>query len=154
SSVLTSEVKKYPKEKQYDYALKQGMPVPFVEIRGRNEFGFIPWDGTTMGELEVRGPFIAASYYKDEGSQAKFTEDGWLKTGDIVTISEDGFIEITDRTKDLIKSGGEWISSVALETSLMCHPSVMEAAVIAIADDKWMERPFAYVVPKDGKNIS
>jgi fatty-acyl-CoA synthase len=154
TSVMTSKLQKASKEKQYDHAMKQGLPVPFVEIRGRNEFGFIPWDGNTMGELEVRGPWVASSYYKDPESQGKFTSDGWLKTGDIVTISEDGFIEITDRSKDLIKSGGEWISSVALENSLMDHPSILEAAVIGVPDNKWMERPFAYVVPKEGKSVS
>ena len=90
----------------------------------------------------------------DTEQQGKFTDDGWLKTGDIVTISEDGCIEIKDRSKDVIKSGGEWISSVALENSLMGHPSVLEAAVIGIPDDKWMERPFAYVVLKEGKIFS
>ncbi len=90
----------------------------------------------------------------DTEQQGKFTDDGWLKTGDIVTISEDGCIEIKDRSKDVIKSGGEWISSVALENSLMAHPSILEAAVIAIPDDKWIERPFAYVVLKEGKNFS
>ncbi|HTS44343.1 MAG TPA: long-chain fatty acid--CoA ligase [Puia sp.] len=154
SSVTTRKLAKASKEEQYDYAIKQGMPVPFVEIRGRNEFGFIPWDGKTMGELEVRGPWVASSYYHDTEPTGKFTADGWLKTGDIVTISEDGFIEIKDRSKDLIKSGGEWISSVALENSLMGHPSVLEAAVIAVPDTKWMERPFAYVVLKEGKQVS
>jgi fatty-acyl-CoA synthase len=107
-----------------------------------------------MGELEVRGPFVAASYYLETESQEKFTADGWLKTGDIATIDEDGCIDIKDRSKDLIKSGGEWISSVALENSLMCHPSVHEAAVIAVPDNKWMERPYAYVVLKEGKTVS
>lgn len=154
TSVTTSKLQKASKEEQYDHAIKQGLPVPYVEIRGRNESGFIPWDGNTMGELEVRGPWVASSYYRDTESQEKFAADGWLKTGDIVTISEDGFIEIKDRSKDLIKSGGEWISSVALENSLMDHPCVLEAAVIAVPDVKWMERPFAYVVPKQGSTVS
>ncbi len=155
TSVMTSKLEKASKDEQYDHIAKQGLPVPFVEIRGRNEFGLITWDGLTMGELEVRGPWICSSYYnEEEASGEKFTQDGWLKTGDIVTISEDGFIEIKDRSKDVIKSGGEWISSVALENSLMGHPSILEAAVIAIPDDKWVERPFAYVVLKEGKNFS
>jgi fatty-acyl-CoA synthase len=155
TSVMTSKLEKASKEEQYAHIAKQGLPVPFVEIRGRNEFGLIPWDGLMMGELEVRGPWICSSYYKEEETTGeKFTQDGWLKTGDIVTISEDGFIEIKDRSKDVIKSGGEWISSVALENSLMGHPSILEAAVIAIPDDKWIERPFAYVVLKEGKNFS
>lgn len=154
TSVVTAEMERAPKEEQYDHATKQGRPVPFVEIRGRNEFGLIPWDGETAGELEVRGPFIAASYYGDADPGGKFTPDGWLKTGDIVTISREGYIEIKDRSKDVIKSGGEWISSVALENALMCHPSVLEAAVIGVPDEKWMERPFAYVVPKEGQPVS
>jgi fatty-acyl-CoA synthase len=153
TAVVTSQLEKASKEEQYDRATKQGLPVPLLEIRGRGESGIIPWDGVTMGELEVRGPFVASSYYREEGSGGKFTADGWLRTGDIVTIGEDGCIEIKDRSKDVIKSGGEWISSIALENTLMGHPSVFEAAVIAIPDSKWMERPFAYVVPKEGKTI-
>ena len=154
TSVTTTKLQSATREEQYGHAIKQGMPVPFVEIRGRNESGFIPWDGTTMGELEVRGPWVAASYYRIADENEKFTPDGWLRTGDIVTISEDGFIEIADRSKDLIKSGGEWISSVALENALMDHPSVLEAAVIAVPDEKWIERPFAYIVPRKEKNVS
>jgi len=154
TAILTSKHEEVSDEERYDHLTKQGFPVAFVEIRGRNEFGLIPWDGNTMGELEVRGPFVAAAYYNDIETQGKFTADGWLKTGDIVTISEDGCIEIKDRSKDLIKSGGEWISSQALENALMGHPSVLEAAVIAVPDVKWMERPFAYVVLKEGKTVS
>jgi fatty-acyl-CoA synthase len=154
TAVLTSKLAKAPIEEQYDRATKQGLPVPFVEIRGRNENGLIPWDGITMGELEVRGPWVASGYYQDSASQEKFTADGWLKTGDIVTIAGDGCIEIKDRSKDVVKSGGEWISSIALENALMGHPSILEAAVIAIPDEKWTERPFAYVVPKEGASVS
>ena len=107
-----------------------------------------------MGELEVRGPWVCSSYYLDGDPNEKFTADGWLRTGDIVTIGKDGCIEIKDRSKDVIKSGGEWISSVELENSLIGHPSVLEAAVIAIPNEKWVERPFAYVVMKEGKTIS
>jgi len=142
------------KAEKYDHAVRQGFPIPFLEIRGRNESGEIPWDGNTVGELEVRGPCVAASYYDDTDPGGKFTGDGWLKTGDIASISEDGCIEIKDRSKDVIKSGGEWISSVALENALMGHPSVLEAAVIAVPDQKWMERPFAYIVLRDGKTAS
>jgi fatty-acyl-CoA synthase len=154
TSVVTSKLAKASKEEQYDHATKQGRPIPLIEIRGRNESGLVPWDGMTMGELEVRGPWVASTYYRDNDANKKFTSDGWLKTGDIATISEDGFIEIKDRSKDLIKSGGEWISSVALENSLMCHPSVLEAAVIGVPDTKWMERPHAYLVLKEGKTVS
>jgi fatty-acyl-CoA synthase len=154
TAVLTTEIAQASKEEQYDYGTKQGQPAPFVEIRGRNESGIIPWDGITMGELEVRGPWVVSSYYKDPQQDDKFTADGWFRTGDIVTISENGCIEIKDRSKDVIKSGGEWISSVALENSLMSHPCVLEACVIAVPDDKWMERPFAYVVPREAKEVS
>jgi len=151
---VTSAIEKLPKEEQYNQRAKQGLPTPFVEVRGRNEDGFIPWDGVTMGELEVRGPWVCAAYYHTDESSEKFTDDGWLKTGDVVTIDENGYIEIKDRSKDLIKSGGEWISSVALENCLMAHDCVLEAAVIAVPDERWIERPFAYVVLKEGKMIS
>ena len=154
TSVIHSELKKASKEEQYDHAMKQGQPIPLVEIRGRNETGLIPWDGITLGELEVRGPWVAASYYRDTTANTKFTSDGWLKTGDIVTIDENGFIEIRDRSKDMIKSGGEWISSVALENALMNHPAVLEAAVVGVPDARWMERPHAYLVLKEGKKVS
>lgn len=154
TAVVTSKLDNASGEEHLDHATKQGFPIPFLEIRGRNENGLIPWDGITVGELEVRGPCVVSSYYRDEGPGGKFTEDGWLKTGDIAAISEDGCVEIKDRSKDVIKSGGEWISSIALENALMGHPSVLEAAVIAIPDKKWMERPFVYVVPKAGKAVS
>jgi fatty-acyl-CoA synthase len=152
--VMPSQLEQASKEVQYDRATKQGLPVPFVEIRGRNEFGLIPWDGQTMGELEVRGPWVCASYYRDTDPAGKFTADGWLRTGDIVSIGDDGCIEIKDRSKDVIKSGGEWISSIALENALMAHPAVQEAAVIAVPDKKWIERPFAYIVLKSGQTAS
>jgi len=154
TSILTSKLSDENKETQYDYAIKPGLPLPFVEIRGRNDSDeLIPHDGIAMGELEVRGPWIISAYYKDTSTE-KFTTDGWFRTGDIVTIDPDGFIEIKDRSKDVIKSGGEWISSQALENVLMCHPAVLEAAVIAVPDDKWMERPFACVVLREGKAAS
>jgi fatty-acyl-CoA synthase len=153
TAAITSTLEKASKDEQYDHAAKQGFPVPFVEVRGRNEAGLIPWNGSSMGELEVRGPWVAAAYYSDAEPGGKFTPDGWLKTGDIVAISEEGCIEIKDRSKDVIKSGGEWISSVALENALMAHPSVLEAAVIAVPDEKWGERPFAYVVVKEEKTV-
>ena len=135
-------------EEQYGARYRQGRPSPFIEIRARGEQGLVPWDARTMGELEVRGPWIAGAYYNDDEAVDRFTEDGWFRTGDIVTIDERGAIAIQDRAKDLIKSGGEWISSIALETALMGHPAVAEAAVIAVADEKWGERPLAAVVLK------
>jgi fatty-acyl-CoA synthase len=135
----------------YAYRATQGMPAPFVETRARNESGEVPWDGYTMGELEVRGPWVAAAYYESEEAADKFTPDGWFRTGDIVTIAPDGHLVIQDRSKDLVKSGGEWISSVALESFLMDHPDVAEAAVVAVAHPKWAERPLAIVVPRAGR---
>jgi len=147
-SSIASEHLTLPFDEQFAYRSKQGKPVTFVEIRGRNENGYIPWDGKTMGELEVRGPWIAKAYYKSENEKDKFTEDGWFCTGDIVTIEPNGYIEIKDRSKDVIKSGGEWISSVALEGAIMGHSAVLEAAVFAIQHPKWGERPMAAVVLK------
>jgi len=141
-------------EERYRYRAKQGTPLPYVEIRGRGDQGLVPWDGQTMGELEVRGPWVASSYYNSEGADSRFTDDGWFRTGDIVTIAPDGCIEIADRTKDLVKSGGEWISTVALENALMGHPSVAEAAVIAVPHPKWDERPLAVVVLKAGESAA
>ena len=103
----------------------------------------MPWDGETMGELEVRGVWVSSAYYETPEGADRWTDDGWFKTGDIVTIEPHGYIEIQDRSKDLVKSGGEWISTVALENALMGHPAVAEAAVIAVPDEKWSERPLA-----------
>jgi fatty-acyl-CoA synthase len=141
-------------EEQFAYRGRQGRPVPFVEIRSRNAEGLVPWDGTTMGELEVRGPWVARAYFGVEGGDDRFTDDGWFRTGDIVTIDEYGTIAIQDRAKDLIKSGGEWISSQALENALMGHPAVAEAAVIPVPHPKWDERPLAVVVLRSGLNTS
>ena len=143
-----------PEAEQFRYRAKQGTPMPFVEIRARGESGLARWDGQTMGELEVRGPWVARQYYNADGPDSRFTDDGWFKTGDIVTITGSGCIEIADRTKDLVKSGGEWISSVVLETALMGHPAVAEAAVVAVPHEKWDERPLAVVVFKPGQQAS
>ena len=132
----------------------QGYPVAFVEARHVDEAGGkLPWDGATMGELEVRGPWVASSYFGDEGKD-RFTGDGWFKTGDVVTIDGEGYVRITDRAKDVIKSGGEWISSVSLENAIMSHPAVLEAAVFAGQHEKWQERPLAAVAFKPGKSAS
>jgi fatty-acyl-CoA synthase len=125
-----------------------GRPVFGVELRVVDDGKEVAWDGDSVGEIEVRGPWITGSYYKDD-SPEKFN-DGWLKTGDVGVINEKGFIQITDRAKDVIKSGGEWISTVELENALMAHSDVVEAAVIGVPDEKWDERPLACVVLKEG----
>jgi fatty-acyl-CoA synthase len=132
-----------------------GQPVFGVESRIAGPTGEeLPWDGESSGELQVRGPWIASSYYNDPRSPDSFTEDGWLKTGDVATIDHHGYIRLVDRTKDVIKSGGEWISSVDLENELMAHPQVAEAAVIGVAHPKWQERPLACVVLKPGETAT
>ena len=151
---LPTVVEALPEDEKLEYRAKQGNPVPFVEIRARGDEGFVPWDGKSLGELEVRGPWVARRYYNAPEGDDKFTDDGWFTTGDIVTIDEYGFIKITDRTKDLIKSGGEWISSVELENALMAHPAVSQAAVIAIPHEKWDERPLAAIVLKEGESAT
>ncbi|MER3557905.1 MAG: long-chain fatty acid--CoA ligase [Thermus sp.] len=148
-SLLKSYMEDLSEEEKYAYRAKQGLPVPFVEVRVVNEEGEAPWDGKTMGELQVRGPWVAASYYNLPEAQDRWTEDGWFRTGDVATIDPEGYVKITDRTKDLIKSGGEWISSVDLENALMGHPKVAEAAVIAVPHPRWQERPLAVVVLKE-----
>ena len=125
----------------------QGRPVFGVEVRLVGEDGNEqPWDGRSVGEIEVRGNWIASAYYRDPSGE-RF-HDGWLRTGDVAAIDPDGYIRIADRTKDLIKSGGEWISSVALESMIMGHPDVAEAAVIAVPHERWSERPLACVVAR------
>ena len=127
-----------------------GIPVPFVERRVVNEQGEVPWDGETMGEVQLRGPWVAASYYNLPAENDKWTEDGWFRSGDVGTINPEGYLRIVDRAKDLIKSGGEWISSVDLENALVGHPEIREAAVIAVAHPLWQERPVAVIVVHDG----
>jgi fatty-acyl-CoA synthase len=141
-------------EEYWDNRAKQGKPLPWVQLRIVGDDGEeAPWDGVATGELEVRGPWIAASYYSDESGADRF-HDGWLRTGDIASIDERAFIQITDRSKDVIKSGGEWISSVELENEVMAHPDVIEAAVIAKPDEKWAERPLCCVVVREGADLS
>jgi fatty-acyl-CoA synthase len=137
-----------PEAERFAIRAKQGLAVPGVDIRATDESGKeIAWDGKAFGELQVRGPWIISSYYNDERSAGSFT-DGWFRTGDVVTIDPEGFMQIVDRTKDLVKSGGEWISSQYLENAIMAHPKVLEAAVIAVTHPKWQERPLACIVPK------
>jgi fatty-acyl-CoA synthase len=132
-----------------NYRAKQGYPVPLVDLRIADLVSGeeLPWDGTTFGEIQIRGPWITGSYYHDQNPAEKFM-DGWFRTGDVATIDSEGYLEIVDRTKDVIKSGGEWISSVQLEGIIMGHPQVLEAAVVGLPHPKWQERPVAIVVPK------
>jgi fatty-acyl-CoA synthase len=146
---LKPELSERDPNEQLDYRAKQGPGVPGVETRVLDSDGNeVPHDGQTMGELMVRGPWVTGAYYNDPSGAASYTDDGWFRTGDVVTVDAAGYIEIADRTKDLIRSGGEWISSVALENALMAHPKVLEAAVIAVPDERWAERPLACVVPR------
>ena len=131
-------------DEAYSVRALQGRVVPLVEYRLDEQAG---------GELQVRGPTIASSYYSDESGAGKFTEDGWLRTGDVAEVTDGAFIKLVDRTKDLVKSGGEWISSVELENAIMAHPDVLEAAVIAMADERWGERPCACVVRREGSDL-
>ena len=135
---------------QYEFAAMAGLPFPLVEVRVRVDDEEMPWDGQSMGELEVRGPWVASSYYDDQEQADRWTDDGWFRTGDLATIHPRGFVQVKDRLKDVIKSGGEWISSVELENALMGHPAVAEAAVIGVPDEKWQERPLAVVVLNPG----
>ena len=135
---------------KWDIKATQGYPVSGVEIRIMDEGGStLPWDGSSVGELQVRGAWVAKRYFRQDPASVaeQFTKDEWFRTGDVASITAEGYMKITDRTKDLIKSGGEWISSVELENALVAHPKVKEAAVIAIPDEKWNERPMALIVP-------
>jgi fatty-acyl-CoA synthase len=157
----TSPVASYsrPPEGEHDDAYwddraKQGRPLPWVELRLIDgDGGEVPWDGESTGEIEVRGPWIASSYFRDASGDQKF-DSGWLRTGDIAAVDGKGFVQITDRAKDVIKSGGEWISSVELENEVMSHPDVIEAAVIAKPDERWAERPLCCVVLRDGASTT
>ena len=147
-----AELRDASQDERYRRAAMAGVPVPLVELRVRGDDGSDQaWDGKSVGEIQVRGPFITASYHEVPTDGEKFTVDGWLRTGDVAAVDSLGFVRISDRTKDLIKSGGEWISSVDLENAIMAHPAVAEAAVIAIPDEKWSERPLACVVLRPGQ---
>jgi fatty-acyl-CoA synthase len=145
-STLKSHMRSWTEDEQYRVRVRQGRALPFMEVRVVNDHGEAPWDGTTMGELHVRGPWVASSYFNAPGTEDRWTADGWLRTGDIATIDQEGYVQIADRAKDLVKSGGEWISSVDLENALVAHPAVREAGVIAVPHPKWDERPVAVVV--------
>jgi fatty-acyl-CoA synthase len=155
-SKLRRETEELPPEEQYRLLSKAGIPVPGIEVRIIDEEGEeVPKNGEDFGELQVRGPWVVDEYHdRPDANAESFTDDGWLKTGDIATMDEHGFIDIVDRKKDVIKSGGEWISSVDLENELMAHEAVAEATVIAVPHEKWQERPMACVVLAGGADAS
>jgi acyl-CoA synthetase (AMP-forming)/AMP-acid ligase II len=161
---LKSHMRQFSEDAQYEVRGKQGWPAPFVDLRvmrpanpaeglaGKSVEA--PWDGETVGELEIRGPWVAGSYFEAPGEAYRWTEDGWFKTGDMANIDEEGIVKLVDRAKDLVKSGGEWISSVDLENTLMGHPAVKEAAVVGVPHPKWQERPLAAIVLHDGAKVT
>jgi len=145
------EMDQLPPDEHYAARGRQGLAAPLVDLRVHDEAGQeVPWDGVSRGEVHLRGPWVASAYHKTPDTSDKWTEDGWFRTGDVVNIDQHGSIKIVDRTKDMIKSGGEWISSVDLENALVAHPAVREAAVVGVPHPKWAERPLAAIVLKPG----
>jgi fatty-acyl-CoA synthase len=143
-------------EELADLRASIGIPAPGVDLRVVDQITGekVPWDGTSRGEIQASGPWIARTYYNDERSAESFTDDGWLRTGDVATVDGEGYMRIVDRTKDVVKSGGEWISSVELENEIMAHEEVAEAAVIGVKHPKWGERPMACVVVREGSQLT
>jgi fatty-acyl-CoA synthase len=155
SSVLRRYMADWSDDQKYVQRTKQGIPAAFLEARITRVDGTrAPHDGSSIGELEVRGPWAASSYYDLSEEADRWTSDGWFRTGDMGHIDEHGYLKLVDRSKDLIKSGGEWISSVDLENALMGHPAVKEAAVVGVPHPKWQERPLAVVVLHDEANTT
>ena len=150
---LKSSMREWPEEEKYQVRAKQGWPVPLLEMRIMRPEGEAPWDGETPGEVEVRGPWVAREYYESPDQGHRWSKDGWFRTGDVGTIDSDGVMKVVDRAKDLVKSGGEWISSVDLENTLMGHPAVKEACVVGVPHPRWQERPLAAIVLKDGAAV-
>jgi fatty-acyl-CoA synthase len=151
---LRPEMDQWPWERQLDVLESAGRPVIGLKVKIVDENGDeLPHDGEAFGELLIRGPWIAAEYYKDPRSSQSFV-DGWLRTGDVCKITPDGYVRITDRAKDVIKSGGEWISSLDLENAIMAHPAVAEATVVGLKHVKWQERPAAFVVLRPGAEVT
>jgi fatty-acyl-CoA synthase len=152
---IKSELAGLDEEAKADFRATGGFAAPLVELRvvepGTTKP--LPWDGVESGELQARGPWIAATYYEDERAGESFTDDGWLRTGDVARVDSHGYVSLVDRTKDLVKSGGEWISSVELEIEIMAHPKVVEAAVVGVPSTKWGERPLACVVVVPGETL-
>ncbi|WP_245645638.1 long-chain fatty acid--CoA ligase [Pseudonocardia acaciae] len=156
ASTVRSHHAAMTEDQRADVRARQGQAFPLVDLRlvDPDTGEEVPWDDQHSGEIQAAGPWVAREYYKGEGGGAQFTEDGWLRTGDVATADSYGFIRLVDRTKDLVKSGGEWISSVELENEIMAHPKVAEAAVIAIPHQRWVERPMACVVTKPGETLT
>jgi fatty-acyl-CoA synthase len=157
----TGRIKSYldeelSEDEKADYRAMQGLISVGVDFRVVDPvtLASVPWDGEARGELQVAGSWIAREYYNDDRSPESFTDDGWLRTGDVATVNAEGYLRLVDRTKDVVKSGGEWISSVELENEIMAHPKVAEAAVIGVAHRKWSERPLACVVPRPGEELT
>ncbi|MFM7069761.1 MAG: AMP-binding enzyme, partial [Actinomycetes bacterium] len=155
-AVIRSGLDDRSADEQADLRASQGPAVLGVELRivDQSSGEPMPWDGVARGELQAAGPWITATYFNDERSAESFTDDGWLRTGDVAVMSPEGYVRIVDRTKDVVKSGGEWISSVELENEIMAHPKVAEAAVIGVPHPKWSERPLACVVVKPGETLT
>jgi fatty-acyl-CoA synthase len=153
---IRSEVQDLPEAQLADIRATAGLAPPGVEMRivDGDSGEVLPWDDNSSGELECRGPWVARQYYRTDEPGEQFTADGWLRTGDVAAISPLGYLRLVDRTKDLVKSGGEWISSVELENEIMSHPKVAEAAVIAVSHPKWSERPLACVVVRPGEELT
>jgi fatty-acyl-CoA synthase len=154
TSYIKPELEGADEDERFRRKALAGVPVPLVDLRIMGESGVEPWDGKSVGEVQVRGPFITGSYHELPVDGSTHTLDGWLRTGDVGSLDAEGYLRITDRTKDLIKSGGEWISSVDLEVALMAHPAVLEAAVIAVPHEKWTERPIACIVFRKGQSAT
>ncbi|WP_276306231.1 AMP-binding protein [Halomarina halobia] len=151
NTLVTTEIQDLPEDEQYELRTKPGIPIPGAELRLRGEDGEpVPHDGTSKGEIQARAPWVIDEYFaRPEATEESFTDDGWFKTGDIGTIDEHGYLAVVDRVDNIIKSGGEWISSVKLENELLAHESAIEAAVISVDHERWQERPVAYIVTKN-----
>jgi fatty-acyl-CoA synthase len=153
-SYIKPELREATSDEKFRRKALAGVPVPLVDLRLVGDAGEVPWDGNRVGEVQVQGPYITASYHDLPPAPDTHAADGWLRTGDVASMDGLGYLRITDRTKDLIKSGGEWISSVELENALMAHPAIAEAAVIAVPHEKWSERPIACIVLKQGRTVT
>jgi fatty-acyl-CoA synthase len=156
ASTARSHHEALTEDERADVRARQGQAFPLVDLRvvDPDTGEEVPWDDRHSGEIQAAGPWIAREYYRGEGGGAQFTEDGWLRTGDVAAADRYGFLRIVDRTKDLVKSGGEWISSVELENEIMSHPKIAEAAVIGLPHQRWVERPLACVVVKPGETLT